>query len=98
MSRKSHNKKRNTGLLYEFLVRRISEALLEGDQKKSNIALKVIKKHFSKENSQLYKEFRLINSLMKTTVGSEHTAASIIKEAKRAAKSHNNKSLDREKS
>jgi hypothetical protein len=93
----SHNKKRNTGLLYEFLVRSISRALVDGDQKKSTIALKVVKRHF-KPGTELYKEFRLINSLVRTTVSSEAVAASIIQEAKAAARSHNMSNLDREKS
>ena len=94
---KTHNKKRNTGLLYEFLVRTISKALVEGDQKKSNIALKIVKRHF-RPGTELYKEFRLINSLVRTTVSSEHVAASILQEAKLAARDHDMKSLEREKS
>jgi hypothetical protein len=94
---KSHNKKRNTGLLYEFLVQTISRALVEGDQKKSATALKIIKKHF-KPGTQLYKEYRLIYSLVKTTVSSEHVAGSILQEAKAAARSYDFKELDREKS
>lgn len=96
MSR-GHNKKRNTGLLYEFLVQTISKALVEGDQKRSAIALKIIKKHF-KPGTQLYKEYRLINSLVKTTVSSEAVAASIIQEAKAAARAYDLRELDREKS
>jgi len=97
MSNKSHNKKRNAGLLYEFLVRSISRALVEGDQKKSAMALKILKKHF-KPGSELYKEFRLINALIKTTVSSEAVAASILNEAKQAARGYNLDELDREKS
>jgi len=94
---KGHNKKRNTGLLYEFLVRSISRALVDGDQKKSSAALKVVTRHF-KPGTELYKEFRLINSLVRTTVSSEAVAASIIQEAKSAARSHSMPVLDREKS
>lgn len=97
MSTKSHNKKRNTGLLYEFLVRTISKALVDGDARKSGIALKVVKRHF-KPGSELYKEYRLINSLICTTVSSEHVAASILQEAKAAARSYDLRALDREKS
>jgi len=92
-----HNKKRNTGLLYEFLVKTISQALVENDKKKSSKALKIIKSHF-KPGTELYKEFRLIHSIMKTTVSSEAVAASILNEAKSAARSHNSTELDREKS
>lgn len=94
---KNHNKKRNTGLLYEFLVRVISRSLVEGDQKRANAALKIIKKHF-KPGTMLYKEYRLIHSLVMTTVSSEAVAASILNEAKTAARSYDVGQLDREKS
>src|SRR5579885_2767162 len=97
MSGKGHNKKRNTGLLYEFLVLSISPAVVQHDTRKSNAALRLIKRHF-KPGSELYKEYRLINSLVKTTVKSEAVAASILQEAKQAARTHDTKQLDREKS
>lgn len=93
----AHNKKRNTGLLYEFLIQTISKALVDNDKKKSSKALKIIKAHF-KPGTELYKEFRLINSIMKTTVSSESVASSILGEAKSAARLHNTNNLDREKS
>jgi hypothetical protein len=93
----AHNKKRNTGLLYEFLIRTISQALVDDDKRKSSRALKIIKTHF-KPGTELYKEFRLINSIMKTTVSAESVASSILGEAKVAARSHDVDSLDREKS
>lgn len=96
MSR-THNKKRNAGLLYEFLVRTISQALVEGDQRRSAVALRLIKRHF-KPGTQLHKEYRLINSLVRITVTSDAVAASILHEAKAAARSHDIKQLDREKS
>lgn len=93
----AHNKKRNTGLLYEFLIRTISQALVDDDKKKSAKALKIVKSHF-KPGTELYKEFRLINSIMKTTVSSDAVAASILGEAKAAARTHDMSTLDREKS
>ena len=84
-------------LLYEFLVQTISKSLIDDDKKKSSAALKILRKHY-KPGTQLYKEFRLINALAKTTVSSEHVAASILKEAKAAATSMDHDSLDREKS
>lgn len=97
MSGKSHNKKRNTGLLYEFLVHTISRALVDGNQRASSEALRILRKHF-KPSSELYREFRLINALMKTTVSSEAVAASILQEAKLAARSHDVVELDKQKS
>lgn len=97
MSSKSHQKKRNSFLIYEFLIRTISTALVEDDKNKSAAALKIIRKHF-KPGTNLYREFRLINSLVKTTVSSEHVAASILKEAKEAVSLIDEDKLDREKS
>jgi hypothetical protein len=93
----SHNKKRNTGLLYEFLIKTISNSLVENDRQKSSKALKIIKNSF-KPGTELYREFRLINSLLRTTVSSEFVANSIMTEAKLAARSHNLSELDHQKS
>ena len=93
----SHNKKRNTGLLYEFLVKSISGALVENDKQKSSKALKIVKQSF-KPGTELHKEFRLINALMRTTVSSEPVAASILSEAKAAARAHQLDELNKEKS
>ena len=92
-----HNKKRNTALLYEFLVRTVSAALVEGDKKTSATALKILR-NFYKPGTQLYKEFRLFNSLVKTTVSSDGVSTSILSEAKAAAALINIEALDREKS
>lgn len=97
MTAKNHNKKRNSLLIYEFLVRTISKALVEDDKKKSATALKILRRHY-KPGTELYKEFRLMNALAKTTVSSEHVAASILKEAKSAAAGFDQQKLDREKS
>jgi hypothetical protein len=92
-----HSKKRNAGLLYEFLVRLISTSLVEGDQQKSTQALQTLKRYFS-PGTELYKEFRLLHALMKTEVSNTTVAASIIAEAKLASRQHDRDKLDREKS
>jgi len=94
---KSHNKKRNTALLYEFLIRTISSALVEGDKKKSSTALKILRRYY-KPGTQLYKEFRLFNALVKTTVSSDSVASTILSEARSAVGSIDLDTLDREKS
>ena len=96
MSR-SHNKKRNTALLYEFLVRTISSALVEGDKKKSSTALRILRRYY-KPGTHLYKEFRLFNALVKTTVSSDAVVSSILSEARSAAGNTEVDALDREKS
>lgn len=94
---KKHSKRRDAGLMYEFLVRAVSQALVDGNKKRSTRALKILKKAFA-PGTELHRELRLINSLMKTTVSNQLTAASIMQEAKRAAQSHDSNKLDREKS
>lgn len=97
MTTKNHNKKRNSLLMYEFLVRTISRSLVDDNKKKSAAALKILRKHF-KPGTELYREFRLMNALVKTTVSSEHVASSILKEARSAAAGFDLDRLDREKS
>lgn len=87
MSNKVHNKKRNIGLLWEFLTRAAAAALVEGDSEKSAAVLRVIKRHFS-PGTHLYNEFRLFDSLMKVEVSSPAVAASILSAAREAAKSY----------
>jgi hypothetical protein len=97
MSTKGHNKRRNSGLLYEFLILSISEALVQDDTRRSNAAVKLIRRYY-KPGCELHKEFRLINALVKTTVSSEAVASSILQEAKNAARQHDVSQLDKEKS
>jgi len=93
---KSHSKKRNSALVYEFLVRWMSSALVEGRDAEAKVALGIIKKHF-RPGTELYKEYRLADSLVKATVSSSGTAASILSEAKRASRAHDVKKLNEEK-
>lgn len=92
-----HNKKRNVGLIYEFLVRTASEAIIEGNDSRRDTALKIIKKHFGKKG-ELYKEFRLFHSLIATTVKSESVADRILESAKEASRNYDESILDHEKS
>ena len=50
--RKKHNKIRNTGLLYEFLLRQITADVLNKDDKSK--ALSIVKSRFN-ENTELGK-------------------------------------------
>jgi len=94
---KSHNKKRNVGIIYELLLRNISDSLIRNDKKSAQKALSIIENRFHK-SKELYKEFRLFNALAKTTVSDTAVAASILTEAKNAARRCDSKKLNREKS
>ncbi len=94
---KSHNKKRNVGILYEQLLRKISSALVDKDQQTAERTVSILKKHF-KPGTQLYREFRVFNALVKTKVSSESLACRILDEAKKAARDHDPIRLRAEKS
>ena len=96
-SKKNHNKKRNVGIIYEQLCRKVSECLVEGDREQADVALSILKNHF-KKGTELYKEFRLFNSLVKTTVSSDSIATRIIEKAQAAASDHDGARLNQEKS
>mgnify|MGYP003628793466 CR=1 FL=1 len=62
MKKIKHNKKRNTGFLYEALVRELTRAVLEkNDPRKTNIVL-MLKEYFSDENI-LAKELNLYRAM-----------------------------------
>ena len=84
---KTHNKKRNVGLIYEFLVRYMAESLIDGQDDLFNDATNIFKECF-RPGTELYREFRLFNALAKTTVSSKSIAASILNEARIAAKNY----------
>ena len=93
----NHNKKRNVGLIYEFLIRSLTKNIIENNSEFASTSLKILKTHFHK-NSEIYKEFRLLNSLFVTTVSSKAVAANIIAEARNVALNHDTKKINKEKS
>lgn len=90
-----HNKKRNAALIYEQLIRYISRSLIEGRYEKASYAKKVLSEHYAR-GTELYKEFRLFNSILRTQVD-DSTARRIVIEARRAAGDHNPEKLEKEK-
>jgi hypothetical protein len=92
-----HNKKRNVGLLFAQLSQAVSESMVEGDVKRANRVLSLIKRHFA-PGTELFKEFRLFRAIMVTSVPSDSLATSIIGEAKTASKNINTRLLTQQKS
>lgn len=97
MKNKSHNKKRNVGIIYEQLLGQAAKALVESDKKKAAKAQSLIKRFFS-EDTELYKEHRLFRAIIDPEIKDGSLATKILGEAKRAARCHNLPRLDREKS
>ena len=90
-----HSKYRNTGLLFELLVRQITADIL--NNQKSAIAEKILKTSFNKK-SELFKENKFFNVLIETKVKSKDQAKDLIENTIRAYnKIVNTKSLNKEK-
>lgn len=95
---KTHNKKRNVGIIYDQMISQMCESYIENDTKSVKKLLNIIKENF-KKGSQLQKELQFFNSFIKTRGISESLSLSIIKEAKTACKNHFDKDrLNYEKS
>jgi len=91
-----HNKKRNSGLLYEFLVRSISRAMVENNRDREGIARHLVQKYFRK-GTEVHREFRLINALVNVPVGNEALAHTVLHEARSAAHKFDGEKLEQRK-
>lgn len=84
-----HSKYRNTGLLFELLVKQVASDTLA---KKDSPALSMIKKYFT-GNSSLAKEFKLYEFILKNRNVSEVKANSIISTITEISRKLNTKTL-----
>ena len=89
-----HSKIRNTGLLYEFLLRQITADVLE--KEKNSKAVFILKKRFS-ENTELGKELALYNIVINKKFDSDKQADYFISEVLNERNKLNNSILKREK-
>lgn len=89
-----HSKYRNTGLLFEFLMRQLTAEVLE--KKENPKALAIIKKRFN-EHTQLGQELALYTALKQQKFKSERKADFFIAEALRNQAGLSQSSLRREK-
>ena len=87
-----HSKYRNTGILFELLVRQITADTLKGGE---SPALPLLKKYFSQ--SQLGREYMLYETLMKSDIISEGKANILISTVLESSSKINRTQLKREK-
>ena len=87
-----HSKFKNTGILFELLVRQITADTLSG---KNSEALGILKKYFSK--TELGREYKLYESLTKRTNLTEGKANLVIDTVLESAKQLNKSALKRQK-
>ena len=94
MRKVKHNKIRNTGLLFEFLLRQITSDVLNKDN--SSKAVTIVKQKFN-ENTELGKELALYNILITKKFKSDSKADYFINEVMKTRSDLNNSILRREK-
>ena len=94
MRRIKHAKVRNTGLLFEFLIRQTTADIL--DKNDNNNAIKIIKEKFS-SNTELGKELSLYNCLNNKKFKNDKKAGYFINEVLSERQKLNNTLLKREK-
>jgi hypothetical protein len=80
--RLKHNKKRNTAVLFEALVKELTKAVVAKDSDRREVVLHIIKEAF-KRGSALKRELTVYDSVLKTEGVSPRQAEKILKEATR---------------
>jgi len=93
MKKLKHSKYKNTGILFEMLVRKLTSETLSSD--KSN-TIDIIKKYFGK-NTELSKELQLYNALLKEQFKSEARALDFIRTIKTTHSKWNQSLLKRQR-
>ncbi len=96
MSLPKKNKKRNSLLVFEFLIKRTAKTMSEGKDTEGKKIVSLIKNNFV-PGSELFKEYNLCKSLYVTQVSSESVAANILQQARNYALTFNEKSLEAQK-
>ena len=79
---KTHNKKRNIGIIYEQVIQHVCKKAMENNEVSAEKGISIIKECFRK-GTQLNKEYKLFKALAETKGVSGHLANSIIFEAKK---------------
>jgi hypothetical protein len=92
MSKISHSKFKNTGILFELLVRQIASDTVSG---KDSAAIGLVKKYFSK--TELTKEHKLYQALVNTKTLTEGKAESLINATLEISSRLNRSALRKEK-
>ena len=87
-----HNKKRNTALLYEFLVRHVSKCLVEKRGDEAVKAVNLIKRHF--KVGPLREELDLFNAAFQSNIKTREYAMRVLSAVLEEAKNINANKLD----
>ena len=93
MKNLKHSKYKNTAILFEMLVRKLTSETLTSDK---TVTVEIIKKYFGK-NTALSKELQLYNSLIKENLKSEAQALDFIRSCKDTHNKLNKSTLRRQR-
>tara|TARA_Y100000389_G_scaffold204608_1_gene258317 strand:+ start:1155 stop:2003 length:849 start_codon:yes stop_codon:yes gene_type:complete len=93
MKKLKHSKYKNTGILFEMLVRKLTAETLSSDK---SVTIEIIKKYFGK-NTELSKELQLYNTLLKEQFKTEAHALDYIRTVKSTYGKLNHSILKRQK-
>lgn len=97
MSKLRHSKKRNTALLYEFLMRHISKCVVEKKQSEVKKAVGILKEYFN-ASTPLGKELKLFKAVTSNTFSSREIASKVVSDMLSEAKKIDAQKLDECKS
>lgn len=92
-----HNKRRNAGLVYEFLVRRLGQAMVDQDKMTYRRALEIMQKYYS-EGTILCEERELFEVIRNTRGVTESAARRILAEVQKHAQKMDARKVDIKKS
>ena len=93
MKKLKHSKYKNTGILFEMLVRKLTSETLSSNK---SVTVDIIKKYFGR-NTELSKELQLYNALLKEQFKSEARALDFIRSIKAAHEKLNHSLLKRQR-
>ena len=93
MKKLKHSKYKNTGILFEMLVRKLTSETLSSNK---SVTVDIIKKYFGK-NTELSKELQLYNALLKEQFKSEAQALDYIRTVKSTHDKLNQTTLKRQR-
>jgi hypothetical protein len=93
MKKLKHSKYKNTDILFEMLVRKLTSETMTSDK---SVTIDIIKRYFGK-NTELAKEIKLYNAMLKEQFKSEAKALEYIRSLKEAHKKLNKSTLRKER-
>ena len=92
-----HNKKRDTGLVYEFLIRKLSHAMINKNHDATQKTLEITRRYYG-DGAPLSEERELFDVIRNARGLSESAARRVLGEIQRAAKEMDVKKIDIKKS